>query len=443
LATIGIRREDKGPWEKRVPLVPADVARLVREEGVPISIQPSTTRIFSDEEFRDAGATVTEDLSGCEIVVGIKEIPLPSILPSKTYMLFSHTIKGQPHNMPMLRRFLDRKCTLLDHELVTGEDGKRLIAFGRFAGMAAAIDALWILGRRFLEEGARTPFLRLQQAHSYRDLDDARRAVRDLGAEIRAHGLPPAARPFVVGLTGRGNVGSGAREILDLLPSIEVRPGDLSRTLDPAVLEGRAASIAHWKTSELVEPREPSASFSRAGYRTAPETYRSRFSPSLSHLTLLLHGIHWPVGAPRFVSREDLRQIWRGETKPRLRVIADITCDVNGSLECTVRTTDPGRPAYVYEPETGAALDGVAGAGPVIVPVEIFPAEFSRDASRHFSEALSPMIAGLSRMNPTLGPRDPHLPRPLQRSAIAAHGRLLPPWEERLRGALLLHGNAA
>jgi alpha-aminoadipic semialdehyde synthase len=443
LGTIGIRREDKSRWERRVPLVPADVARLVREDRVSISIQPSLTRIFSDEEYRDAGATIAEDLSSCGVVLGIKELPLSSIQPSKTYMLFSHTIKGQPHNMPMLRRFLDRRCTLLDHELVTGEDGKRLIAFGRFAGIAGTIDALWILGRRFQEEGIRTPFLAMKPAHAYVDLEDARRAVRILGEEVGRHGLPSEARPFVVGLTGRGNVGFGAREILDLLPIHEVRPHELAGPLDSAALEGRTVVLAHWQTPELVAPRDSAAPFSRESYRADPQSYRSLFAPSLPHLTVLLHGIQWSLAAPRFVTRDHLRELWRNTSTPSLRVIADITCDVNGSLECTVRTTDPGNPAYVYDPHTGTALDGIAGRGPVVVPVEIFPAEFPKDASSHFSQALSPLIAGLARMNPALGPADPNLPAPLQRSAIAAQGRLVPPWEEKLREALLRHGSEA
>ena len=426
-----------------MPLVPADVARLMRDDGVPILVQPSATRVFTDDEYRDAGAELAEDLSLCDVVLGIKELPLSSIQPSKTYMLFSHTIKGQPHNMPMLRSFLDHRCTLLDHELVTGEDGKRLIAFGRYAGVAGTIDALWILGRRFLEEGAHTPFLSLKPAHAYRDLEDARQAVRELGEEMRANGLPPCARPLVIGLTGRGNVASGAREILDLLPARELRPGSLNAALDSAALEGRAAVIVHWQTPELVEPLDPAAPFSRESYRAHPQLYRSRFAPSLAHLTVLLHGIQWSVQAPRFVTREVLEEIWARESVPRLRVIADITCDVNGSLECTVRTTDPGNPAYVYDPRTGATHDGVAGRGPVVIPVDIFPAEFPKDASCHFSEALAPMIAGLSRMNPTLGPADPRLPAPLKRSAIAVHGRLVPPWEERLREPLLRHGGGA
>ena len=443
MATIGIRREDKSPWERRVPLVPADIAHLIRDESIPIAIQPSANRIFADEEFREAGAQVSEDLSHCDIVLGIKELPLSSIQPSKTYMLFSHTIKGQPHNMPMLRRLLDHRCTLLDHELVTGEDGKRLIAFGRFAGIAATIDALWILGRRFLEEGIRTPFVAMKPAHSFADLEEARRAVLELGENIRRHGLPQAARPLVFGLTGRGNVGSGVREILDLLPAVEVRPEELGAAQDSAVIEGRAALLAHWQTEELVAPRDPRVSFSRESYRADPHAYRSLFAASLPHLTVLLHGIQWSFAAPRFVTRKDLQELWEKENAPRLRVIADITCDVNGSLECTVRTTDPGNPAYVYDPQTGATVDGVAGRGPVVVPVEIFPAEFPKDASRHFSQALAPMVAGLARMNPVLGPADPQLPRPLQRSAIAAHGRLVPPWEEKLRDALLRYGRAA
>jgi alpha-aminoadipic semialdehyde synthase len=350
-------------------------------------------------------------------------------------MFFSHTIKGQPHNMPMLRRILERRCTLFDHELVTGEDGKRLIAFGRYAGIAGAIDGLWILGRRLLHEGHATPFAKLHPAHAYSDLEDARRAVREVGSEIRSHGISEALRPMVIGLTGRGNVGAGAREILDLLPRIEVRPDDLP-SLPSDAAEGRSIALTHWHTSELIEPR--SGVYSREEFRAHPQSYRSRFAPSLAYLTLLLHGIHWTYDSPRFVTREDLRRLFRGS--PRLRAIVDVTCDVNGSLECTVRTTDPGSPAYTYDPESGTVREGIEGSGPVVLPVEIFPAELPLDASRHFSRALSPMIPGLSRMDPAFGPQDPVLPASLKRSAIAARGTLLPPWEERLKGALFRHG---
>ncbi len=439
MATIGLRREDKSAWERRTPLVPEDVKHLVRREGVRLVVQPSPQRIFPDRDFQDAGAVLSDDLSDCDVILGIKEIPLHAIHPSKTYMFFSHTIKGQPSNMPMLRSLLERGCSLLDHELVTDDLGRRLIAFGRHAGMAGTIDGLWILGRRLRSEGIATPFESLRQSVDYADLDDARAALRQVGETIRTEGLPKAIRPLAIGVTGRGNVGAGVREMLQLLPAVEVRAADLPRAAELAHPEGRDIVVTFWRTEDLVERIDSEMPFSREEYRVHPDKYRARFACSLPHLTLLLHGIQWSVGSPRFVTRADLRSLWARGT-PRLRVITDITCDVNGSLECTVRTTDPGDPAYVYDPATGSVSAGIAGSGPVVVPVDIFPAEFPRDASRHFSSALGPLVAPLARMNPTLGPVDPALPASLRRSAIAVRGKLLPDWQAKLRDALRVHG---
>lgn len=442
MATIGIRREDKSVWERRAPLVPEDVERLVKAEGVRLVVQPAERRIFPDDDFRAAGALLSEDLAPCDVILGIKEIPLAAIHPSKTYMFFSHTIKGQPANMPMLRFLLERGCSLLDHELVVDDGGKRLIAFGRHAGLAGAIDALWILGRRLRHEGIASPFEAVRQSMEYADLDEACAAVRRVGDAIRRDGLPRELRPFTIGVTGQGNVGSGVREIVDLLPVVVVRPEDLPRAESFADPEGRDIVLAQWRTEDLVEPQAAGATYSRDEYRAHPDRYRARLAPALPHLSLLLHGIQWSVGSPRFVTRDHLRALWSSGA-PKLRVIGDIACDVNGSLECTVRTTVPGDPAYVYDPETGAIAMGVEGRGPVVIPVEIFPAEFPRDASLHFSRALGPMIAPLSRMNPARGPEDPGLPAPLRRSWIAVKGALLPHWEAKLRAALREHGGGA
>lgn len=439
MAIIGMRREDKSVWERRAPLVPQDVRRLVATERVRLTVQPSERRIFADDEYREAGAIVDEDLTACDLILGIKEVPTRLIFPEKTYMFFSHTIKGQPHNMPMLHDMLEKRCTLFDHELVTNEEGKRLIAFGRYAGLAGAIDSLWILGKRLDHEGIPNPFNTMRQSLDYNDLDSAREAVRLVADEIRTHGLGEELRPFVIGLTGHGNVGSGAREILTLLPHVEARPSDLAHVHDLLSPAGKNVLLIHWETPELVEPISPDALFSREDYRRHPERYRSKFSSALSDISLLVHGIQWSVGSPRFVTREDLRHLMAGE-RPKLKVIGDISCDVNGSLECTVRTTDPGNPSYVYDPESHSTNVGVIGRGVVVVPVEIFPAEFPRDASRHFSKALSPMVVPLARMSPALGPSDPALPLPLRRSAIAVGGRLLPEWEEKLRGPLQRFG---
>ena len=153
MRSIGIRREDKDPWEARVPLVPDDAARLTRTSSVELVLQPSAQRVFTAAEYERAGARFDEDLSACDIVLAVKEIPRELFAPGKTYAFFSHTIKGQPYNMDMLRRLLELECQLIDYERITDERGRRLIFFSRFAGLAGAIDALWALGRRLEWEG--------------------------------------------------------------------------------------------------------------------------------------------------------------------------------------------------------------------------------------------------------------------------------------------------
>jgi len=155
---IGIRREDRYKWERRVPLIPQDAKELAQKHGIEIIAQPSTKRVFADEEYRQAGITVSDSLAPCPVIFGIKEIPIPALEKGKTYVFFSHTTKGQPYNMPMLKRILELGCTLIDYEKVTDENGRRLIFFGRYAGLAGMIDTLWALGKRLAWEGISSPF---------------------------------------------------------------------------------------------------------------------------------------------------------------------------------------------------------------------------------------------------------------------------------------------
>ena len=186
---IGIRREDKSEWEGRVPLVPDHLKRLIDEEGLNFCVQTSPIRAFSDEQYRAAGATLATDLRDCPIILGIKEIPVDRFEPRKTYVFFSHTIKGQSHNMPMLRRLLDLGNQLIDYEKIV-DGGKRVVFFGRYAGLAGMIDSLWALGRRLEWEGIPNPFRSIDQAHRYESLNEAMEAVRKAGEAITA-GRPP------------------------------------------------------------------------------------------------------------------------------------------------------------------------------------------------------------------------------------------------------------
>ncbi len=414
--------------------MPDDVTRLVRHHGLEVHVQRSDRRCFRDQDFAAAGAELVDDLSDAGVILGVKEIPEGLLESGKTYMFFSHTTKGQPHNMPMLSRLLELGCTLLDYELVENDEGVRTIAFGRYAGLAGAIDTLWALGRRLQAEGIETPLARVRPAWQYEELGAARNAIGDVSQEIAKGGLPAAVSPLAFGVTGAGGkVSSGALEILDLLPSRRVDPDDLEAFYARPAGTNEIA-IVSYGPEHLVEPVANGANYDWDEYLNHPDRYRSQFAPHLGRLVALVHGILWKEGFPKFILRRDLAALWRDGRTPSLRVITDITCDVGGSNESLLRVTDPGDPAYLYDPATGRAIDGWTGPGPMVLPVDIFPAELPKDASQHFSEVLAPLV-------PALAGSDPY-PAELRRSIIVRGGELLTPWREELANPLRMHGRA-
>ena len=195
--TIGIRREDKNQWETRVPLTPEQVKTLVEREGITVEIQPSPIRTFPDKAYSTAGATLSEDLEASRIVLGIKEMPLSFFRPGGVYVFFSHTMKGQPYNMPMLKKIMEVGCTLIDYELVVDKSKRRLIFFGRYAGLAGMIDTLWALGKRLEVEGVTpNPFKEITQCLKFENLDAGRAAVKQAGRTDREDRPPSQARSF-------------------------------------------------------------------------------------------------------------------------------------------------------------------------------------------------------------------------------------------------------
>ncbi len=217
---VGIVQEMYSKWERRAPLCPSHVRELVNE-GIKVVVQPSKSRVFTDKEFEDAGACISADLDGCSVILGVKQVPVDRLLPGKTYMFFSHTIKGQEENMPLLDACLQRRVRLVDYECITQggkPNGKRLIAFGSWAGKAGMINALRGLGERFLGQGFSTPFLNIGSSYMYGSFEDARRAVLQLGDAIRSRGLPEDLAPFVFVFTSNGKASRGAQEVFELLP---------------------------------------------------------------------------------------------------------------------------------------------------------------------------------------------------------------------------------
>jgi alpha-aminoadipic semialdehyde synthase len=408
---IGIRREDETLLEHRAPLTPEQVRSLVQEHSIGVRVQPSEQRAISEQKYSQAGAVIEEDLSDCPVIFGLKEIPPEDIAPDKVYIFFSHTIKGQPYNMEMLQKLLDLNCTVIDYETITDDQGRRLIFFGRHAGLAGMIDALWALGKRLNWEGVPNPFETIQRACEYPDLPTAKAEIAAAGKDIASQGLPRVLTPLIFGFAGYGHVSRGAQEIFELLPFQEI---------DPSELEAVATGQEHFtdivykvvfKEEHIVEPAKPGKTFELQDYYDHPEHYRPRFNSYLPHLTVLMNCIYWDERYPRLITKEDVHTLYGQGNEPRLRVIGDISCDVEGAIECTVRTTHSDNPIYVYEPATEQSPDGWEGHGPVILAVSNLPTELPRDASRDFGRILLPFVPGIvgadycCRMSPGLSGR--------------------------------------
>jgi saccharopine dehydrogenase (NAD+, L-lysine forming) len=423
---IGIRAEDKSQWERRVPLVPADLKAL-QAAGIEAAVQTSRHRAFADEEFTQAGVAVQKELTDCSVIIGIKEIPKAKLEAGKIYLFFPHVIKGQSANMPMLRRLLELKATLIDYERIVDDQNRRLIFFGRHAGLAGMINTLWSLGKRLEVESVPSAFGRLKQARSYADLAGAKEDLARIAARIAADGVPPAVHPLIVGFTGYGNVSRGAQEILDLLPVATISPAELEGTARDRTRDPRFVYKVVFREEDLVAPLEPGAGFDlKDYYRRGASGYRSAFDRYLEHLSVLVNCIYWDPRYPRLLTLDQCRRLWAPGRTPALKVIGDISCDVGGSIECTVTATEPGNPVYVYEPQTGAAKEGFEGEGPVLMAVDILPSEIPRESSIDFSRVLKPLLphvasADLSRPFDALA-----LPPEIKRALIVYRGELTP-----------------
>ena len=425
--TIGIRREDKNEWERRVPLTPAQTATLIAAHGPRVLVQPAPRRAFPDAEYRQAGAELTEDLSAARIILGVKEIPLERIQPGSAHLIFSHTIKGQPYNLPMLRRFLDQGCHLIDYERIVDDAGRRLVFFGYHAGLAGMAETLHALGRRLAAEGleaAANPFFELRQPYQYPDLQAAKNHLATIGERIRRQGLPPCLRPMVCGILGYGNVARGVQEILECLPISRITPEQLLHSgTDPG--DPRGIQVVVFEEADTVAPLDPAQSFELSDYYQQPRRYRAAFARYLPRFTVLINAIYWDQRYPVLVTRDDLRPLFAGGRRPRLRVIGDITCDIEGSIAVTMNSTLPDEPNFVYDLGRDVVSPGCDNLnGPVVMAVDNLPTEFPREASISFGEALTPLLPGLARTDFSRPLAASGLPAPLARATIVYQGRL-------------------
>lgn len=423
---IGIRREDKNPWERRVPLIPTHVRELIHQHSLEIWLQPSAIRVFADEDYVKEGAKIEEDLSRCSIILAVKEIPLDFFEKEKVYLFFSHTTKEQTHNMPMLKRMIEQRCTLIDYEKIVDKEGFRLVLFGKHAGLAGMIDTLWALGQRLNWEKIENPFSRIKQAFEYQSLIEAKERIEKVGWKIDQEGLDSTLTPLVCGFAGYGNVSQGAQEIFDLLPFEEVTPQKISAFYREKNYSAHKIYKVVFKEEHMVVPVSSGERFDLQDYYQNPQKYKPVFESYLPYLTVLVNCIYWEPKYPRFVTKKFLKELWGMNSLPRLRVIGDISCDIEGSVECTVKATSPDNPVFTYDPLKEEAKDGFEGRGPVIMAVDNLPAEISLESSISFSQALIFLIPGLAAADFNSDFAECRLPDSLKKAVILYKGEFTP-----------------
>jgi saccharopine dehydrogenase (NAD+, L-lysine-forming) len=367
---IGLIREGKVPPDKRVPFTPIQAEEIEqRYPNVKVVCQQSEIRCFKDSEYKELDIAVSPTVDHCDILMGIKEVSVENLIAEKTYIFFSHTIKKQPYNRKLLQEVLKKKIRLIDYEALKDRMGNRLVAFGRYAGIVGAYNGLWTYGKR-------TNAFSLRRAFECFD-------VNDLKLELRKVKLPPVK----IILTGAGRVGRGSMETLDSAGIRKVNPYDfLHRQFDEPVYVQLSSADYH--------KRKEGGHFNREEFHTNPERYDSYFREYTKVADILMAGAYWNPKAPVLFTREEMMS-----PDFRIRIIADITCDINGSVPSTKKATTITDPIYDYDPATDSVQAPLSSEKFfTVMSIDNLPCELPRSASEEFGRDLIdrvlPMLIG-------------------------------------------------
>ena len=421
---IGIKSEDKSIWEKRTPIIPLHISELKKRYDINFIIQQSEIRVFDNEKYIGAGAKVMKTLDDCNIILGIKEMPEDFFQDSKIYIFFSHTIKGQKHNMPMLKKMIEKKCTLIDYEKIVDEQGKRKIFFGRHAGISGMIDTLYLFGRRLKEyKNIDTQFYDVKQSYKYKNLAHAITELKKIRKSILDNGLPQEITPLTIGITGYGNVSKGVQEILSIFPIKEIEPRKLEDFILSKKFDNKHIYKIVFKEEDMVAPISRDIRFELNDYYQAPEKYKSIFDKYVPYLVILMNCIYWDSRYPKFITKKYLKE---NKNKLRLEIIGDISCDINGAIECNEHATNQNNPSFVYNPILETITDGYLGDGIIIMAIDNLPCELPIDSSTEFSNALRPYIPILASTDFSEEFENCMLPEEIKNAIIVYHGELTP-----------------
>ncbi len=378
---VGILRETK-EFEHRAPLVPSDVEWLVKR-GVKVEVESSPGRVFSDRDYKKNGALITDRIKDASLLIGIKEPRVQDLHSKKIYMVFSHTAKGQKYNMPLLKACLREKISLVDYERIADLYGNRLVYFGRFAGICGIVDTLHHLGGKLEWKGIKNPFSLIQPAYKYKSLDRLKESLAEVNDRIRVKGLPKELSPFVVGITGHGNVSRGVQEILDLFRPVEVHPRRMMEFIERQKKQTHRIYKIVFLREEKFRSKE-GGGFYFEEYLKDPKKFESNLDYYLPYINVLFHTAYWDNKFPRLVTRKMINNLSKQEPF-RLEFIGDLSCDIKGSIEITYKTTSPEKPTFTYDPVTKKYTDGHKSNGVSVLAIDNLPAELPADASDDFS----------------------------------------------------------
>ncbi|VDP71119.1 unnamed protein product [Echinostoma caproni] len=410
---VGIKRETVNLWEQRSPLIPSHVKKLVHQ-GIPVLVQPSNRRCFAATEFEEAGAVMSEDLSAATLILGVKrpsQLRPDDLLPEKTYCFFTHTIKAQSDNMPLLDELLSRKIRMIDYECMVNAKNKRLVAFGKYAGMAGTIDILHGLGIRLLAMGHRTPFLRIGMAHSFQDSQQAQQAIRLAGYEIALGRMPDSLGPLTFVINGDGNVSQGAQIMLDCLPVEYVEASQLKEVAEHGKRNRIYVSVVTVAEYMVHKQRKD---FNAVEYFADPSLYESNFRDTIAPYTsVLINGTYWDARVPQILTCKNVKSLLdvrpnipgspNNEGCPtlphRLLAICDISADPGGSVEFTEECTTIDEPFNLYNPRTGKTEYQIHGDGILMCSIDNMPAQLPYEASEYFGDTLLPYLPDMIKSN--------------------------------------------
>ncbi len=356
---IGLIREGKTPLDKRVPFTPLQVEEIQqRFPDVKIICEPSEIRCYKDSEYEALGISVG-NVADCDILMGIKEVPVKNLVDGKTYLFFSHTMKKQPYNRGLLQEALRKRIRLIDYEALKDVLGNRLVAFGRFAGIVGAYNGLWVYGNRYRKYTLRRAF----------ECFD----INDLKLELRKVKLPP----IKIILTGAGRVAKGSMETLDTAGIRKVNAQDfLTQTFHEPVYVQLSSVDYHI--------RKEGGHFNREEFHQFPERYDADFIKFTKVADVLMAGAYWNPRAPSLFSKDDMRS-----QTFKIKIVADITCDINGSVPCTKKPSAIPDPIYDYDPITDSTQVPLSNEDFItVMAVDNLPCELPRSASEEFGRDL-------------------------------------------------------